>query len=370
MTSRTVAVVGAGIIGCLIASELAAADPDTQVIVLDRDLVGSGVSRRSAGVSLPQGSTPRKRGLSAFSHRYYADLRTRHPALPCRPVGARLVLEGATDPADVGYLPDETAPVRADSQAPAGALAAEIKIPSPAQVWRLAGCHYTDVYALIQLLTAAARSRVHFIEGAKVTGLTTGTGAVRLSCASGDELTADQVVIAPGPWLAAPAWRDLVSPLGLRVKKIVAMHLERQPDPADELIIFEQEDAFLLPLAQRGHWLFSYTRLEWDVDPDELAAGPGLSAADVEAARACLRRYSPALADAMVAGRVCCDAYSPAGEPVVSGLDEAGRIVFAGGASGSGYRLAPGIAAETVALLRDRPSPIYSEGATDDHQRV
>jgi D-arginine dehydrogenase len=372
MTSRTVAVVGAGIIGCLIARELVAADADAQVIVLDRDLVGSGVSRRSAGVSLPKGSTPRKRGLSAFSHCYYADLRTHHPALPTRPVGARLVLEGAADPAGAGYLPEETAPVRAESQVPAGVLAAEITVPSPAQVWRLAGCHYTDVYALTQLIAAAARSRVRFIEGAKVTSLTqrTGSGSVLLRCASGDELTADQVVLAPGPWLAVPAWRDLVSPLGLRVKKIVAMHLERQPGPADELIIFEQEDAFLLPLAQRGHWLFSYTRLEWDVDPDELAAGPGLSADDVEAARACLRRYSPALAEAMVAGRVCCDAYSPSGEPVVSALDEAGRIVFAGGASGSGYRLAPGIAAETVALLRDLPSPIHREGATDDHQHV
>jgi glycine/D-amino acid oxidase-like deaminating enzyme len=52
---------------------------------------------------------------------------------------------------------------------------------------------------------------------------------------------------------------------------------------------------------------------------------------------------------------VFCDAYTPDRTPLVSALDSAGRVVFAGGANGSGYRLAPAIAAETVDLL-DLPS--------------
>jgi hypothetical protein len=143
------------------------------------------------------------------------------------------------------------------------------------------------------------------------------------------------------------------------------MHLERPPDQDDELMIFDEEDAFLLPVIHRGHWLLSYTRLEWDVDPDGPAQG--LSPEDVEAARATLRPYSPALANACVSGRVCCDAYSQNHEPVVTTLDGTdGRVIFAGAASGSGYRLAPAIASEAVNLLYDTAS----QGATDDHQHV
>src|SRR6185312_15098206 len=91
MTGRSIAVVGAGIIGCLIARELAARDPDAMITVLDRDLIGSGVTRRSAGVSLVKGGIPRTRQMSAFSHAYYAALRATLPGLPIYPVDARLV---------------------------------------------------------------------------------------------------------------------------------------------------------------------------------------------------------------------------------------------------------------------------------------
>jgi hypothetical protein len=46
-------------------------------------------------------------------------------------------------------------------------------------------------------------------------------------------------------------------------------------------------------------------------------------------------------------------------------LDEAGRIVFAGAAGGSGYRLAPAIAAEAVDLLLHQ-----TEGVNGDPEYV
>jgi glycine/D-amino acid oxidase-like deaminating enzyme len=52
---------------------------------------------------------------------------------------------------------------------------------------------------------------------------------------------------------------------------------------------------------------------------------------------------------------VFCDAYSPSREPLVRTLDHDARIVFAGAANGSGYRLAPAIAAEAADLLRIGP---------------
>ncbi len=351
MTPRKVAIVGAGIIGCLIARELAAADETAEITVVDRDLAGSGATRRSAGLSLVKGATPQARQWSAASHRYYADLMAVHPYLPGYPVGARLILRDGTTPAEAGYLTADT------ERAQAGH-------------WVLRDCHYADVYALTQAIAALARKRVRFLEGTKITGLTSAPGTLVLRTGAGDDLTADQVVLAPGPWLDEPAWRDLVRPLGLRVKKIVAMHLERQPAPGDELLILEEHDAFLVPLAHRGHWLFSYTRLEWDVDPEAIAAAPGLSREDIDQARACLGSHAPDLAGELSSGRVCADAYSRSRQPVIAPLDHEGRIVFAGAANGSGYRLAPAIARQAVDLLQQTWHDSLGQGATDDHQQV
>lgn len=358
MTSpRTIAIVGAGIVGCLIARRLAEADPDVAITVIDRDLVGSGVSRRSAGLFLARGATPRTRKLSAASHAYYAGLKASHPQLPMFPADAVVVTDGTTDPAAIGYLPDLAQPAETTHDWPGREPSPDDQWPA----WRVGGCHYADVYAVTQSVAELTRSRVRFAEGVAVTGLTIGGAGVTLRCGTGENLTVDRVVLAPGPWLAAPAWRDLLTPLGLRVKKIVAMHIERRPDPADVVTLFDCDDAFILPVRHRGHWLFSYACTEWDIEPDRLTSG--LSAANVDEARACLRRYSPSLAQACVSGRACADAYSPSREPVIQILDGTdGRVVFAGGANGSGYRFAPAIAQEAVNCL--------SEGATDDHQYV
>lgn len=316
----TIVVVGAGIVGCMIARQLAEADQDAEITVLDRDLIASGASRRSAGLFLARGASPRTKRMSAFSHAYYANLKKSHPHLPIFPVGATVVTDGGRE--------------------------------------RIGGCHYADVHGVTQAIAELARPRVRFAEGVAVTGLTIGQAGVTVHCGTGERLSADHVVLAPGPWLAVPAWRDLLSPLGMRVKKIVAMHIDQRPDPADQVTLFDCDDAFLLPLRHRGHWLFSYTCTEWDVDPDQLTGG--LSAANVDEARACLRRCAPALAHAATSGRVCADAYSPAREPVVSVLEGTqGRVVFAGGASGSGYRFAPAIAKQAALVL--------TEGARDDH---
>jgi glycine/D-amino acid oxidase-like deaminating enzyme len=359
MARPATAVIGAGVVGCLIARELAARDPEVSITVLDRDTIGAGASRRSAGLHLPRGATARTRRMSAYSHAYYADLKLRHPDLPLHPVSATVITDGAAGrQLGSGYLDQAAAtPV-------SGVPNRSISMPAGSRAWRIAGCHYADVYQLTQAIAAELRPRVRFLEGVAVTGLVSGAGAVTVHGGTSERLQADHVVLAPGPWLSAPAWRDRVGPLGLRVKKVVALHIEQRPGPADEAVIFDADDAFLLPVVHRGHWLFSYSCQEWDVDPDALTAG--LSAADISAARDCLGRYSPTLADACGAGRVFCDAYSPDAEPLVRTLDESGRIVFAGAANGSGYRLAPAIGSEAVDLLR----PQLSEGVTRDHQQV
>lgn len=341
MPDIDIAVAGAGIIGCMIAWELAARSPGASIAVLDRSTIGSGATLRSAGLDFPRGSTERVREMCALSQDRYRSLAP--IGLPIYPVGMLVLAEGEAPPP--AYLP--SAQMTREDRLPA-----DIGLPAGLTAWRGSGCMYADVPGVALALARelrTRRTRVRFREATQVTGVEPSRDQVSLRLGTGETLTAGRVVLAPGPWLAAPAWRDLVAPLGVRVKKIVALHVEQPVRDDDDCVVFADEDAFLLPLRYRGHWLYSYTCTEWDVDPDELRTG--LSARDLAEAASPLRRYAPGLASRLTGGggRVFCDAYSATGEPLVHAL--ADRVVFAGAANGSGYRLAPAIAAQAADLL-------------------
>ncbi|MER5218319.1 FAD-binding oxidoreductase [Streptomyces sp. NPDC002838] len=344
MAGIRIAVVGAGIIGCLIARELAGREPHAAIAVLDREAIGGGASRRSAGLHLPRGATGRLRQMTRYSQDYYERLRRQRPSLPIRPTAVSVVSAAADDRAIRETYLGGAEPPRTDHQD----LSA-VGIPPDARVWRVRGGHHTDVHSLTCALARELRSRVGFHEGVGVTGIEPRAGDVVLRLSTGDTLTADRVVLAPGPWTADPALAPFVAAMGIRVKKVVALHIEQSPAETDGVVVFQDEDAFLLPIHERGHWLYSFTRTEWDVDPGTVARG--LSRADVEEARSSLHEWAPEMIRSGASGRVFCDAYSPEREPVVDVLDDAGRVVFAGAANGCGYRLAPAIAREAADLL-------------------
>ena len=343
MDTVDLAIVGGGVVGALVAHEAVAAFPDATITVLERGLIGQGASSRSAGVHFPRGATARVRSMTEHSHRVWARLATELD-LPIREVAATVVATGGADAIATTYL---RLGAETDPADPARGWAA----PPGARAWIQHGCHNADVQGVAGRVLARLRDRVTVLEGTEVTELSA-DGEHRLTLAQGRELLARRVVLVPGPWIAHPAWAALVAPLGLRVKKVVATHLERSPTPDDPLTIFHDEDAFLLPLHGRGHFLFSYTCDRWDVSPDD--AELVLERADLDDARAVLGLFAPDLVARCNSGRVFCDAYSPRREPVVAELRPG--LVFAGAAGGSGYRLAPAIAAETVAALARTPT--------------
>lgn len=354
MTDADLVVIGAGIVGCMVARTMLSRAPGASVMVLDRQAIGCGASLRSAGLHIPRGRTNRVRGMASYSQRYYEKLMAGQPGLPIYPLEMLVVAtDGPNHQADAhgGYL-DECELRRG------GGLPGWIDVPDGAAAWRGSGCQYADVPALARALAGQLRPAVSFREGVRVTAIEPGDAGVVVRVGTGETVTAGHVVLAPGPWLGAPAWRELVAPVRARVKKVVAMHLDLEVSAADRVIIFDDEDAFLLPLRDRGHWLFSYTCQEWDVAPDDLV--DGLSRRNRDEAGQILARYAPSLAARFTGGRVFCDAYSGTGEPDVRVLDEAGRVVFAGAANGSGYRLAPAIAAAAADLVL---SPFSSRSA-------
>jgi D-arginine dehydrogenase len=337
-----IAIVGAGIIGCLTARTVAARSEGASVVVLDQDAIGNGASRRSAGLHFPRGASDRVREMSAYSQDYYRALLNDDPSLPIYPAPMSVVAAEANSAIVSGQYLERAALVRE------GQPADFVCVPEGTAVWSGQGCNYAEVGLLAQAIARGLRQRVTFREAVHVTAVEPGPSGITLRLGAGESVVAGAVVIAPGPWLAAPAWRAYVTPLGARVKKIVALHIERRPGPGDRVIVFEDEDAFLLPLPGRGHWLFSYTCQDWDVDPNAIG---GLSDSDIREGLRILRHWSPALADAVAGGRVFCDAYSASREPLIEALGGDRRLVFAGAANGSGYRLAPAIAAAAADLL-------------------
>jgi glycine/D-amino acid oxidase-like deaminating enzyme len=340
-----IAVVGAGIVGCLIAREIMRRRPESIIGLFDRAGVGDGATRRSAGLHIPRGATDAMRSWTRYSEHYYQQLLSEQPALPIRSLGM-VVLSRARNTEHLSeiYL-DRLRPASGGLSEPLGPL------PSGTTAWSADGAQHADVGQLTRALAARMRSVARVHEGVEVSALDLARDHVVLDLAAGGTARARDVVLAPGPWVHDKSWKKLIDPLGTRVKKVVALHLDAVPDEQDPTVIFHDQDAFLLPLPDRGHWLFSYPSRQWDVDPATLS-GP-LSPTDLDEGRQILRTWCPQLADRANSGRVFCDAYSASREPEVREI--APRVVFAGAANGSGYRLAPAIAARTVEAL-SRPS--------------
>ncbi|WP_044365171.1 NAD(P)/FAD-dependent oxidoreductase [Streptomyces natalensis] len=339
-----VAIVGAGIIGCLIAREMAARRPEASIVVLERDQTGCGASRRSAGTHIPRGATERFRRMTEYSHEYYAGLQRARPALPIRALPMAVVADAAHERTILERYVPAAAPLRTDT------LPCRVTdLPERCAAWRISGGHYADVHGLTRALAAQLRPRVAFREGVEVVAVDPSPTGVTLRLGTGETLTADRLVLAPGPWTGHPAWAALTRELDVRVKKIVALHLDEPTAPDDGAVVFQDHDAFLLPLHAEGHWLYSYVCPQWDVDPDTV--GRGLAPSDLVEAAESLRACAPRLAGRVGSARVFCDAYGPQGEPLITGVAGAERVVYAGAGSGFGYRLAPAIAGEAADLL-------------------
>jgi glycine/D-amino acid oxidase-like deaminating enzyme len=343
-------VVGAGIVGLSIASRLSRERPGWRTVVVDRAAVGSGATRFSAGLHFPYGRTERTRGFARSMVDETARRRTAGGCDLIRQIGFVGVTSRAHRDEIISrfVLPTETRPA---PERDLDDILGHGAYMDGREAFSVSGCHYAYPAAIAERIAAALNGEgsVRIMEGAEVVAVQSSRVTVDLALQDGRYLRARVVVLAVGPWTGSQPFDALLRPLDVRVKKVVAMHVDRRPRREDPAIFFHDEDAFLLPLVERGHWLFSYTSREWDVSPDDHRLQ--ITARDREQALSTLAQYSVQLADGCDSGRVFCDAYSPAYEPLVTRLPLDNRIIYAGAACGSGYRFAPGMAEAACALL-------------------
>ncbi|WP_080757341.1 NAD(P)/FAD-dependent oxidoreductase [Burkholderia gladioli] len=342
MNDLTLMIVGGGIIGHMVAWKACLSNPGITITLVERNLPGSGASARSAGLHFPLSRTSAGREYSLRSQQFYQSALRQLPSLPIDMLDLRIHCEAGQE-AELREAMTAGAGLNRVPELEDGAGALGSHLP----VWSATGANRADVRGLVIEIRRMLAGRLRILDGLQVDSITERRSGVELRTRDGAQLEADRLVLAPGPWVFDDAFRPYTGALGIRVKRVVAFHIE-EAVPRTAVDLFFRADAFLMPRLGGGT-LFSFTRNEWDVSPE--TSGQGISAADRAEAEGVLTQLAPALSVRLSGAQAFCDAYSHDRVPIATVLGDTGRIAFAGAANGSGYRFAPVIAERALAAL-------------------
>lgn len=343
------AIVGGGIVGAWALHLACQRHGEWRIVLIDRFKVGDGATAHSAGVLLATGRSERERRLAGTSASLYQKLQAAF--------GFQTTKAEVFWVADAAFAAEIRAaavgfPIQDMDRAPADLddrLATPLRMGSAQIVLRggMAVSYDAGQIASLLVYSSLHSPNVSCIEGAEVKRIQSVASGCELLL-DGRTLTAARSLVAVGPWITGDPVGAVAKRRGIRIKKVVALHVDRPPPANAAAVFFPQSDAYLMPLPARNQWLFSFRSEEWDCEPrrHELE----ISERDREIAKAVLDRYLPGLSDACVGGRVFCDAYTPGGETLVA-FDHGCRSVVAGAGGGAGFRLAPGIADEALRMI-------------------
>lgn len=304
-----VLVIGAGVVGCTIAFELASAG--RRVRLLDPRPPGDGATRASAGVLAPYVEGHDRQPLRALGQRSlgtYEAFVARVRAQSGRAVEFRRdgTVEAAVNDADIARLAKSRATAEAEGVACEWLDAARVREREPALGSHVVGALHIPFHAAVdvQALTAAAleaaRTLGADVVAARVAGIEPDGGALAVRTAVGAE-RAPQVVLAAGAWTAglAPAGADAAPVRPVRGQLV---HLTTAPGTLRHVLW--GADVYLVPWAS-GTVFVGATSEDVGFDERTTAGGvagllaratalvPGLAGATFAEARYGLRPGSP-----------------------------------------------------------------------------
>lgn len=340
-------IIGGGVIGIFCAYYASQAWPHKKIAIMDKGMLGKGVTAYSACLDFPYGVTAYKRKLTGKSQGLFSELMEKYPELPV----ARVPFVGIAHQRSIGeVLSNITAP-----GAQKGMVASfHQHVPAGFQLGEgnkyfhqlHAQYAYNDItYALA--LELAREQKITIYEGTEATSLDKPADKYVVATNYGVSLKAGAIIDATGPWMNKGFSAASIAYRQTRIKKIVALHIDEAPPANAPIIYLFNDDAFFLPQPHLSRWLFSYRCEDWDLDiyKDDFKISP----ANYSDASNVLRKYNEGLHSRIAGGRAYCDLYSPDGDPIIETPDTGYVIVGAPG--GSGFRLAPALAQSAISTL-------------------
>lgn len=344
-------IVGGGIIGAWSLYLASMRYPHRRTLLIERSVVGGGATAHSGAISLPVGRTPWERQLAVCSARHYA-LATDALGLQPDPASAYWVVNG-----ELVESVRDAAVEFATAMSPLGARDLADNVHASAQVGQsemvlIGGTPLSyDATNMARALVRRSQQLANVVcwEGVGVAAMHPAVGGVSLVLTDGRVLVAEKAIVAVGPWVLGSPGDAAARAAGVRIKKVVALHIDQAPRPGAAALFLPGSDAYLMPLIKRKQWLFSFRSEEWDCTPQgsELA----ITDSDRATANAILGRYLPGMLGMDRGGRVFCDGYTPTGTPIVALHPENNALVVAGAGAGAGFRLAPGIAESAIQMV-------------------
>ncbi|RKH51779.1 FAD-binding oxidoreductase [Corallococcus sp. AB050B] len=346
-------VVGAGIVGTLVALLAKRHHPGWRIALVDRSLMGHGATLYSAYLDVPLGSTPVRRMLTERSRVLYQQLRAELPDLPLRDLPAVFLTAAAREQERLdGLVRDAaSAPRRVDAARALELAPPGFRAPEGAVVLGDVQAARCTAPTLVTTLARAFLSQPGSVclEGVEIIRVTPeGDGSQRLTAHDGRELKARRTALCLGPWLGSTRTALAGVSQHWRVKKIAALHVPIAPHPDAPVLYLLDDEAFLLPQPEHGRFLFSFRSEHWDCEPE--VSTLRIDPPDQARARGILERYLD-VSGLELGGRVFCDAYSADTNPSVEPLAAVPGAFAVGGGAGSGFRLAPALAERAVHAL-------------------
>jgi D-arginine dehydrogenase len=343
------AIVGSGIMGSFVAYEAGCLRPDWDIVVLDKGAVAGGTTTWSAGVSFPITPTQEHRELARLSAERFAGLSQGCGGAFIRPVPMVYVLGRDRIASFQEQVQVPLRPLSGVGQARIREMLPDVVVGPDEEFVTHDGDGFAvrarplADYLLADLIT---RGCLRVETGQHVSEVSQDRDGYRLTTGT-VEWQARRVVFATGPW-PLPSGLVLPSEPRARVKQVTALQVRLPVRVRDPLVYFIDDDLFVLPMAA-GSALVSFRSDVWDTTPD--AMDGRLDEPDRRHGSAVLASRSAIAASAVTGGRAFCDLYTPQRLPQVRTAPGLPGLAVVLGGSGSGVRLAPGLAAQAVRAL-------------------
>jgi glycine/D-amino acid oxidase-like deaminating enzyme len=345
------AVVGCGIVGAMTV-RAAAARFGGSVGIFERYRVSSGTTALSGGLMPLIGPSAASLELALRSRKRYAEMLAEegnlpidrrvcywiHPAASVRQLEQALGrnLSFSTEVPDVlrehypsFRLPDEHVLARDD------------------RVWSASAQALTR--RIVDKQLAEHPTSFTLLEGVGIETIGRHGEGFQLLRTDGEITSASRVIVGVGPWVTLGPVKQWAAERKLRTRRTICIHLEGEVSRATPVLMMYAAGMVVIPVPGSNKTLVSYFPEDRDVEPkpSELC----VSGRDRDVSLGILARCLPGVESRYVGGQVFCDAYSDDKTPLVEEIDGLPGCVAIGGCSGSGVRLAPGLAEDAISLV-------------------